>query len=164
VPRLEARGDAEDVTANTHAIRQEATFETADLAQFAAPKSLPTVVAQPGSYRMRHARRLYQHPRWRPGCGRNVAPRTASLHADHAARQRCRRHRPSRYAFPRGPRVTGPQAGRGPRLIGPAGLRVKRIARASFFSHGSLLTRLGSRVGCKRPSARLARALEREPA
>jgi hypothetical protein len=85
------------------------------------------------------AQRRRQIPRRRPGYDRNVAPQTASLQGDDATTGRCGRHRPLRYAFPRGPRGASPEAGAGPRPVGSAGLRVKTIARAGFFSRVSVL-------------------------
>jgi hypothetical protein len=122
-------------------------------------------VVQPDG--MAPAQRRRQIPRRRPGYDRNVAPKTVSLHGDDAATGRCGRRRSLRYAFPRGPRVASPEAGTGPRPVGSAGLRVKTIARAGFFSRVSLLA-LALVLAWAAPasdrrqgSAWLTRALER---
>ena len=161
------------MTANTavHAIRPEREVRSSGPGAIRDAEIFAQgVVAQPGSYGMRHAQQRRQDPRRRPGCDRNVAPRTASLRGHQPATRRCRPHRSLRYAFPRRPRVAGPEAGTGPRLVGSAGLKVKRIARTGFFGQGSLLALglvpAGAALASDRRhgSARVARALERERA
>jgi hypothetical protein len=169
----EPRGDVEGVTANTavHAVCRERDVRSSRLCAIPGAEIFAHgVVAQPGPYGMRDAQRRRQKPRRRPSCGRNVAPRTASLGGDGAATRGCSRHTPSRYAFPRGPRMTGPETGPGPRVVGSPGLKGKRLVRAGFFGHGSLLTPAlvsawtAPASDPQHGSARRARALERERA